>query len=145
MLGNVSDLIMKTRPWLILISKYKLIGLIISESAELPLNCPGFNSRWEQCKNRALRPLQGTVNGGAVSKWPSYRWDAIKTQPTNQPELFLDSSGRCQKSWNRKKIYCSLTLIGNYIEKYFKLEIWNFIHVWDKNKTSINVRLYKEK
>ena len=29
---------------------------------------PRFDSRWERCKNRASRPSQGTVNGGAVSK-----------------------------------------------------------------------------
>ena len=50
----------------------------------LPHNDPGFNSR---CKNRALHPLQDTVNGGAVSKWPFCRWDFNKTQPTNQPCL----------------------------------------------------------
>ena len=34
----------------------------------LPRNDPGFDSRWGRCKNRASRPSQGTVNGGAVSK-----------------------------------------------------------------------------
>ena len=34
----------------------------------LPRNGPGFDSRWERCKNRASRPSQGQVNGGAVSK-----------------------------------------------------------------------------
>ena len=34
----------------------------------LPRDGPGFDSRWERCKNRAPRPPQGTVNGGAVSK-----------------------------------------------------------------------------
>ena len=34
----------------------------------LPRNDPGFNSRRGRCKNRASRPLQGTVNGGAVFK-----------------------------------------------------------------------------
>ena len=34
----------------------------------LPRDGPGFNSQSEQCKNRASRPTQGTVNGGAVSK-----------------------------------------------------------------------------
>ena len=34
----------------------------------LPHDGPGFYSWWEQCKYRALRPPQGTVNGGAVSK-----------------------------------------------------------------------------
>ena len=28
---------------------------------------PGFDSRWVLCKNRASRPSQWTVNGGAVS------------------------------------------------------------------------------
>ena len=34
------------------------------------------------CKNRASRPSQGTVNGGAVSKWPRCRWDVKHNQPT---------------------------------------------------------------
>ena len=33
----------------------------------LPRDGPGLNSRLEWCKNRASRPSQGTVNGGAVS------------------------------------------------------------------------------
>ena len=33
----------------------------------------------------ASRPSQGTVNGGAVSKWPRCRWDVKHNQPTNQP------------------------------------------------------------
>ena len=34
----------------------------------LPRNGPGFDSLWVQCKNQASHPLQGTANGGAVSK-----------------------------------------------------------------------------
>ena len=34
----------------------------------LPRDGLGFDSQWEWCKNRASRPLQGTVNGGAISK-----------------------------------------------------------------------------
>ena len=34
----------------------------------LPRDGPGFDSRWERGKNRASRPLQGTVNKGADSK-----------------------------------------------------------------------------
>ena len=34
---------------------------------ELPRDGPGFDSLWQQCKNRASHPSQGTVNGGAVS------------------------------------------------------------------------------
>ena len=34
----------------------------------LPCDGPGFDSRSERCINRALRPSQGTVNWGAVSK-----------------------------------------------------------------------------
>ena len=48
-----------------------------------------FDSRWERCKNRASRPLQGTVNGGAVSKWPRCRWDVKHNQPTNQHKNYL--------------------------------------------------------
>ena len=33
-------------------------------------------------KNRASCPLQGTVNGGAVSKWPGCRWDVKHNQLT---------------------------------------------------------------
>ena len=38
--------------------------------------------RWERCIYRASRPSQGTVNGGAVSKWPRCRWDVKHNQPT---------------------------------------------------------------
>ena len=34
----------------------------------LPCDDLGFDSRSERCINRASCPLQGTVNGGAVSK-----------------------------------------------------------------------------
>ena len=34
----------------------------------LPCDGPGFESQWERCIYRASRPLQGTVNRGAVSK-----------------------------------------------------------------------------
>ena len=34
----------------------------------LPRDGPGFDFRWERCKNRASPPSQGTVNGGTVSK-----------------------------------------------------------------------------
>ena len=48
---------------------------------------PGFDSRWE-------RPSQGTVNGGAISKWPRCRWDVKHNQPNNQLSFspFLSSS-----------------------------------------------------
>ena len=49
----------------------------------LPCDVPGFNSRSERCIYRASRPSQGTVNGGAVSKWPRCRWDVKHNQPTN--------------------------------------------------------------
>ena len=29
----------------------------------LPCDGPGFDSRWERCRNRATRPSQETVNG----------------------------------------------------------------------------------
>ena len=38
---------------------------------------------WERCKNWASRTSQGTVNGGAVSKWPRCQWDVEHNQPTN--------------------------------------------------------------
>ena len=47
------------------------------------LACNGL-PRWGQCKNRASRPSQGTVNGGAISKCPRCRWDIKHNQPTNQ-------------------------------------------------------------
>ena len=34
------------------------------------------------CIYRTSRPSQGTVNGGAVSKWPRCRWDVKHNQPT---------------------------------------------------------------
>ena len=37
---------------------------------------PGFDYRWENCKNQGSRPTQEKANGGAVSKWPRCRWDA---------------------------------------------------------------------
>ena len=49
----------------------------------LPCDGPGFNSRSERCIYRASRPSQGTVNGGAVSKWPRCRWDVKHNQPTS--------------------------------------------------------------
>ena len=33
-----------------------------------PRDSPGFDSQLQRCNYRASRPLQGTVNGGAVSK-----------------------------------------------------------------------------
>ena len=51
----------------------------------LPRSGPGFDSWWERCKNRASRPSQGTVNGGAISKWPRCRCDVKHNQPTNIP------------------------------------------------------------
>ena len=47
----------------------------------------GFDSRWEQCKNRGSRPSQ--VNGGAVSKWLRCRWDVKHNQPTNQKSKYI--------------------------------------------------------
>ena len=47
---------------------------------------PGFDSRWERCKNRASRPSQGTVNWSAVSNLMTSLSMGRKTQPTNQPE-----------------------------------------------------------
>ena len=49
----------------------------------LPRDGPGFDSRWEQCIYRASRPSQGTVNGGAVSKW-SRCWRDVKHKQTNK-------------------------------------------------------------
>ena len=40
------------------------------------------DSRWERCIYRASRPSQGTVNGGAVSKWPRC-WRDVKHKQTN--------------------------------------------------------------
>ena len=48
----------------------------------LPCDSPGFNSRSERCIYRASHPSQGTVNGGAVSKWPRCRWDVKHNKPT---------------------------------------------------------------
>ena len=46
----------------------------------------GLRGRSERCIYRASRPSQGTVNGGAVSKWPRCRWD-VKHNQTNQTKL----------------------------------------------------------
>ena len=49
----------------------------------LPRDGPGFDSRWERCIYRAPCPLQGTVNGGAVSKWPRC-WRGLRNKQTNK-------------------------------------------------------------
>ena len=60
----------------------KKLGKKLGGAGMAPLlrDGPGFDSRWELCKNRASRPSQGTVNGGAVSKWSSCRWDVKPNQ-----------------------------------------------------------------
>ena len=55
----------------------------------LPYDGPGFNSWWERCKNWASHPLQGTVNGGAVSKWPRCQWDVKHNQLINCAAFWL--------------------------------------------------------
>ena len=40
---------------------------LIPVSSALPLDGPGFDSRWERCKKRTSCPFQGTVNRGTVS------------------------------------------------------------------------------
>ena len=55
----------------------------------LPRDNPGFNSQWEWCKNRASCPSQGTVNGGAVSKWPRCRWDVKHNRQVCPVSLML--------------------------------------------------------
>ena len=40
---------------------------------------------------RSLRPSQGTVNGGAVCKWPRCLWD-VKHNQTNKQSTFLSSN-----------------------------------------------------
>ena len=48
---------------------FRNICVTLSEqNFDCSCNCPGFDSRWEWCKNRASRPAQGTINGGAVSE-----------------------------------------------------------------------------
>ena len=41
-----------------------------------------YAKSYERCKDSASRPSQGTVNGGAVSKWPCCPWDIKHNQPT---------------------------------------------------------------
>ena len=62
-----------------------------------------FDSRLDQCMYGASRPPQGTVNGGAVSKWPRCWWD-VKHKQTNKDYLYCltlpyirwaDRSPRC--------------------------------------------------
>ena len=38
-------------------------------------NDQGFVSGWGRCKNRASRTSKGTVNRGAIFKWPRCQWD----------------------------------------------------------------------
>ena len=68
---------------------------IIYHSSILPRNGPGFDFRWKRCKNRASRPSQGTVNWGAVSKWPRCRWDAKHNQP-----FWMNQSWLWMQNWN---------------------------------------------
>ena len=53
----------------------------------LPRNDPGFGSWWGRCKNQASRPLQGTVNGVAVSKNDQAVDGTLNT--TNQPTTHI--------------------------------------------------------
>ena len=58
---------------------------------------PGFDSRWERCIYQASCPLQGTVNGGAVSKWPRCQKDVKHNQPTLHTTLQ-------DNSWNNNRV-----------------------------------------
>ena len=46
-------------------AEYIGAGLVQRWCNGLSRDGQGFDSRWDQCKKRASRPLQGTVNGGA--------------------------------------------------------------------------------
>ena len=48
---------------------YMYRELVWRSSSVMDCTCddPGFNTWWVRCINRASRPSQGTVNGGAVS------------------------------------------------------------------------------
>ena len=50
-------------------------------------------------KKRASRPSQGTVNGGAVSKWPRCRWDVKQNQPTNLGIFYSRPSPFKSEDW----------------------------------------------
>ena len=50
-------------------------GLVQRLVNELPCNDPEFTSRSGGCKNRALHPLQGTVNCCAIFKGLRCGWD----------------------------------------------------------------------
>ena len=57
--------------------------LSLPDSTELVRDGSGFDSRWEQCKNRASCPLQGTANG--VPSLNDLAVDAVKhNQQTNR-------------------------------------------------------------
>ena len=78
MLGKLFPNIFKSLSWhkvLIFYQKGILIWLI------------NYSAVWEQ------RPSQGTLNGGAVSKWPRCRWDVKHNQSTNQPCSITKKSG----------------------------------------------------
>ena len=61
----------------------------------LPHNDPGFDSR----------PSQGTVNGGAVSKWPHCRWAIKHKQPTNKSYYALKLA---DQNWNHYTVHSCL-------------------------------------
>ena len=72
------------------ITSISFIFCYIWEFLEILYICVSlYLSLWKRCKNRASRPSQGTVNGGAVSKLPRCRWDVKHNQPTNQPTWYL--------------------------------------------------------
>ena len=47
----------------------------------LPCDGSQFDCRWERYLNQTSRPSQGTINGGAVSKWPRCQWNVKRNQP----------------------------------------------------------------
>ena len=72
--------------------KFKLIWVFMyldNIVSLTPCDGPGFDSRWERCIYRASRPSQGTVNGGAVSKWTRC-WRDVKHKQRNSLTLHRD-------------------------------------------------------
>ena len=85
----------------------------------LPRDGPGFDSLLERCIHRASRPSQGTVNGGAVSKWPRC-WRDVKHKQT-EGWVWIGYYDDCSSQiliQNPQTSACVLTLICRQVHVY---------------------------
>ena len=71
--------------------------------------------RWERHKNRASRPSQGTINGGAISEWPRCRWDVTHNQPTSPESSTANMQETCMCTCMNK---CPKSMLCHGEQKY---------------------------